>query len=76
VTTRTDSPAARDGGAHHRAAVIAVTIIIFALLWGGLVPPACAEQHASGINPAVIPPTLALWAASACLSSGAHRVHD
>lgn len=38
-----------------------IVVAIFARLWGGLVPPACAAPHASGINPAVIPLTLALW---------------
>jgi hypothetical protein len=38
-----------------------IVVIAFALLWEGLVPPAYAEQHASGINPAVIPLTLSLF---------------
>ncbi|MCH2145301.1 MAG: hypothetical protein MK082_09180, partial [Phycisphaerales bacterium] len=39
---------------------------VFVFLWGGLVPPTYAEYHAGGINVAVAPYALALFAAYAC----------
>jgi hypothetical protein len=51
-----DTPGARTiiAGATALAAPVLV-VAIFATLWGGLVPPAYAQLHNSGPNPAAIP---------------------